>query len=87
MREIQGRKAPSSLLFISPLLLLSAPPFSTEAPLCVLGLPLSLDLKQSLFLGRGSHVDIEIGCVKTVVLSVSLCVERLEYAAGTGLGS
>lgn len=41
MRAIQGRKAPSSLLFLTSLLLLSAPPFSTEAPLCALGLFLS----------------------------------------------
>lgn len=75
MRAIQGRKAPSSLLFLTSLLLLSAPPFSTEAPLCALG----------LFLSPGPLA--EFGRVETAVLSVSLCVQRLEDAAETRLGS
>lgn len=87
MRAIQGRKAPSLLLFLTSLLLLS----STFKYRGAIVHPGALSLAEFVSGGREKcrvqDWTYKIGRVETVVLSVSLCVQRLEDAAETRLGS
>lgn len=84
MREIQGRKAPSTLLFITPLpLLLEAPPL-VQRHHCVSRGSLSPVPFTEFVLGEMRSLENKIECLETVVC---LYVERLEDAAGMPLGS
>lgn len=75
-RDPREKGFPSLLLFmLPPLLPLRAPPYSTVAPLCILGLSILSCTWYSSFVGRGECVEREYECVETVSVRKSVCRE------------